>query len=425
MKVFWSWQSDVTPKENRWFIRDALLDAIKLAANELAVTDAERPEIDQDTLGAAGMVDIAATILGKIAESAVFVADVTPIGKSETGKPLPNPNVMVELGWAMNKPGISRIIAVLNTAEGWKVEELPFDIRHRSVMKYSLKAGADASERAGAAKQLTAALAGALKVNLASELAERTAAVVINGVPGRPEERSIWSHAVQDIQFYEGLGSGLPRKVVVPHGPRGYARFIPAGWTNGPPKVAAVEAWSHEFANLPPMEGGSAGSFGPCEDGYVRFWGASLTGGDYQASNVAMFFESTGELWVLHGTAIEPDGDRSYLRVAALVKHWSIALATAMKFFNHFDAGPVRKVELGVTQMRDARWLVGSSTLSLPISRKPAFVVAHQDRDWTNAAQIAFLHGVYNELRNAFSLAPEDEASFGKTLQLLDPDRFR
>jgi len=64
VKVFWSWQSDVTPKENRWFIRDALVDAIKLAAIELAVAEAERPEIDQDTQGAAGMVDIAATILG-------------------------------------------------------------------------------------------------------------------------------------------------------------------------------------------------------------------------------------------------------------------------------------------------------------------------------------------------------------------------
>lgn len=424
MKVFWSWQSDVAPKENRWFIRDALIDAIKLAASELAVTEAERPEIDQDTLGAAGMVDIAATILGKIVESAVFVADVTPIGKTDKGKALPNPNVMVELGWAMNKPGISRIIAVLNAADGWKVEELPFDIRHRSVMKYALKPGADAVERARVRKQLTAELAAALKVNLGAELVERAAATPVIGVDARPEERSIWAHAVQDIPFHEGLGAGLPRKVVVPHGPRGYARFIPAAWTNAPPSVAAVEAWS-EFAKLPPMEGGSAGSFGPSEDGYVRFWGASLNGGDYQASNVAMFFEKTGELWILHGTAIDPGGDRTYLRVGALLKHWSTALRTADRFFDEFGAYPVRKIEFGVTQMRDARWLVGSSTLALPISRKPGVVVERQERDWTNAAQIAFLRVAYNELRNAFSLAPEDEASFGKTLQQLDPERFQ
>ena len=104
-RIFWSWQSDYSPKTCRHFIRQALVDAITQVADEIGVDDADRPEIDHDTKGERGMADIAATILNKIADAAVFVADLTPIAQSSDGKWLPNPNVMIELGWAMHRPG--------------------------------------------------------------------------------------------------------------------------------------------------------------------------------------------------------------------------------------------------------------------------------------------------------------------------------
>jgi hypothetical protein len=74
VKVFWSWQNDVTPKQNRHFIRNALADAVERVGDELGLEDADRPELDHDTLQTPGMADIAATILEKISRSAVFVA---------------------------------------------------------------------------------------------------------------------------------------------------------------------------------------------------------------------------------------------------------------------------------------------------------------------------------------------------------------
>src|SRR6266478_5119403 len=91
-KIFWSWQSDYSSKTCRNFIREALVSAIELVATELAVDDADRPEVDHDTKGERGMADIAVTILNKIANAAVFVADLTPIAQSPAGKWLPNPN---------------------------------------------------------------------------------------------------------------------------------------------------------------------------------------------------------------------------------------------------------------------------------------------------------------------------------------------
>jgi hypothetical protein len=81
--------------------------------DELGLEDAERPEVDHDTKDTLGMAEITKTILDKISKAAVFVADVTPIGKAESGKALLNPNVMIELGWALKEVGPDRIIAVL------------------------------------------------------------------------------------------------------------------------------------------------------------------------------------------------------------------------------------------------------------------------------------------------------------------------
>ncbi|MBK6491653.1 MAG: hypothetical protein IPF97_08165 [Sphingomonadales bacterium] len=86
--VFWSWQSDQPSRETRNIIRDALVSALDRIAIE--VEEAERPEIDHDTKDAPGP-DIVATILAKIQQAAVFVADVTPIAVSTAVSRSPTP----------------------------------------------------------------------------------------------------------------------------------------------------------------------------------------------------------------------------------------------------------------------------------------------------------------------------------------------
>jgi hypothetical protein len=65
MKVFWSWQNDATPGENRHFIRKALAEAVERIGDELGLEDADRPELDHDTKNTPGMAEITATILKK------------------------------------------------------------------------------------------------------------------------------------------------------------------------------------------------------------------------------------------------------------------------------------------------------------------------------------------------------------------------
>lgn len=118
------------------------------------------PVIDRDTQNVPGAPDIGATILAKIDAAAVFVADVTLVGSTVSGKPTPNPNVLVELGYAVKGLGWSRILLVLNTAFG-EPEDLPFDLRQKRAITYS--SPEDATERAPERRRLAKTLDSALR----------------------------------------------------------------------------------------------------------------------------------------------------------------------------------------------------------------------------------------------------------------------
>ena len=168
MRIFWSWQSDNHQPSGRYFVRDVLTELVAELNGVDAAEDADRPDtendeeidesrvrVDHDTLDVAGSPPIAETILRKIREAAVFVADVTPVGRSPAGKLLPNPNVMIELGYAMLVLEHERIVLVMNQAEGAALRHLPFDLRHwRGPIAYSLRRDAPDERRLEVAASL-------------------------------------------------------------------------------------------------------------------------------------------------------------------------------------------------------------------------------------------------------------------------------
>ena len=146
MKIFWSWQSDHDKATGNYFVRDALKQAAKELGRELEIS--ERIEVDHDTKGVPGRPPIVQTIFDKIEAARAFVADVTPVGETAAGKPLPNPNVMIELGYARRSRGHERLIFVANGQHLKKPEDLPFDLRgDRGPAMYTLAEGADAVSR--------------------------------------------------------------------------------------------------------------------------------------------------------------------------------------------------------------------------------------------------------------------------------------
>ena len=128
-KVFYSWQSFLPNKTNRNLIKDSLEKALKEINKELSVD--ERIELDSDTKNTVGSPDIVHTIMNKIDNSDIFIADVSII-KGTT----PNPNVMLELGYALKTLGDKKIIMLFNDAFG-NTKDLPFDLGFKRQMIYS------------------------------------------------------------------------------------------------------------------------------------------------------------------------------------------------------------------------------------------------------------------------------------------------
>jgi hypothetical protein len=134
--IFYSWQSDLPNNTNRGFIGDAL----EAAVEETVATDRYDFEIsvDRDTLGVPGSPNISVTLLEKIRSADAFVADVSVVTTGVPhGKSAPNPNVLLELGYAVSALGWDKIVLVCNEFYGLG-QELPFDLRQQRRIPYSV-----------------------------------------------------------------------------------------------------------------------------------------------------------------------------------------------------------------------------------------------------------------------------------------------
>ena len=200
--VFYSWQSWTDGGTNRNFIEDCLARAIK----EIRKDDSLRldPVIDRDTQGVPGSADIA-----KVAEADVFVADVSFAVESTTGRRTPNPNVLVELGYALAKLGEGKVVCVSNLATG-RVEDLPFDIRGRSVATYQLTPKSASTDeaawlilRAEQRRQLVGRLKHALVAVLSAP--DPATSQFVNRVVGQLTLAIIFGGEVEDRPLNPGM----------------------------------------------------------------------------------------------------------------------------------------------------------------------------------------------------------------------------
>lgn len=183
--IFYSWQSDLPNATNRSFIETALERAASAIAKDNTV--AIEPVIDRDTQGISGSPDIASTILSKIAAADAVVADISFIQRPVEGRPCPNPNVLIELGYALRAIAYERVILVFNLAYG-KVEELPFDLRMRRVLTYNMPEQTKdrAIERNSLERKFEVAIRAALQhAPLLEEAAPPVIGSIESGAPNR------------------------------------------------------------------------------------------------------------------------------------------------------------------------------------------------------------------------------------------------
>jgi hypothetical protein len=207
MRVFFSWQSDTPNNIGRTFVRRALDEAARAVSEELALEEAERVAVDQDTQGRLGSPLIAETILEKIREADVVVSDVTLVGTTdfEEEKRLINANVAYELGYAHSEHGDRAMLKIMNAHYG-PADDLPFDLRHRRwPVAYELAPTATPEERGEARRELVGELTPILRAYAQEAGSERREI----GRPGaamaywESEEILARKQAIRDEPAYE------------------------------------------------------------------------------------------------------------------------------------------------------------------------------------------------------------------------------
>lgn len=170
--IFFSWQSDTLPRTSRNLVERALERAIAELNADADIDPADRDlAVDRDTMGVPGSPPLVDTIFAKIDSAAAFLSDLTYVAERGTGGRMPNPNVLLEHGWALKSLNWRRIISVMNVAHGHPDDhELPFDLKHfRRPIFYDCPDNAEAATRTEARDGLAHQLVAALRAILSDE----------------------------------------------------------------------------------------------------------------------------------------------------------------------------------------------------------------------------------------------------------------
>ncbi len=361
--VFFSWQSDRPSKESRNFIEQSLKDAIARLISDATVEEAIRDglELDKDTKGVPGSPSIMDTIFSKIDNAAVFVADLTFVGARSRDGLTPNPNVLIEYGWALKSLGRSRIIGVMNEAHGAPDGKLPFDLAHlRHPITYNLPEGASAEERRTQKERLTNTLESALRLILTSEELQAS-------LPKAPEPPAFAAHeSFEDESRFRNLRqplgytwSDMPgqqtenQEVVLHNKPAMWLRVMPVYdpdkiWTATELRAAAQSGGQHLL--MPFCD--SVLHHLRAEDGFGVFSLDRNFNGKVETRSVTFAFD-TGEVWSVDTAYLGFQPDKLFLE--SIVKAYTSALKDYGEFLQRLGiTGPFQWIAglIGVKKRR-------------------------------------------------------------------------
>lgn len=322
--IFFSWQSDTQNRVGRTFLKEILEEVCAGIASDTTLDEAVRDvAVDSDTQGVAGKPPVAMTIFNKIDKSAVFVADMTFTGKRAKKKgPMPNPNVLIEYGWALKALGHERVIDVMNIAYGKPSREnLPFDLAYlRWPITYDLPEEASNEIKAEEKRKLLKIFNEAIRASLATKPLP-----IVEAIRKFPEAQAKdgparFRSVGEALGFEDETYRETSKEVFLSSGPAMWLRLMPSvdlgkKWTTGELKAQAMKG---NIRLLPLIRSSGSGySLLRAEDGEAYYRGGSVTGDQPASTNtiktdsVAFAFRS-GEVWSIETALLAYAKDKIY-----------------------------------------------------------------------------------------------------------------
>ena len=296
--IFYAWQSDTPSRSGTDLVERALKTAIAHVSSELAI----ELKLDRDTQGVPGSPQIIDAILRKIQQCSVMVADVTFVGRvvrEGHTKGLPNPNVMMEFGFALEAIGWKRIITVLNEHDG-PIRDLPFDIASRRLsIVYRCAPGDDEGTREQA------------EVVIASQLRERIREILVDvGTSAAADDfaspfaDSETSFLAAEVLAKKGSDDG-ERNVVWINGPQSFLRLIPRAPMTINSRVELRDIALGGNPNLQPLGRWTDGWHAQNHWGFVQLGDVHEDSGRYRPWCFTQLFRS-GEIWGIDQRLLRP-----------------------------------------------------------------------------------------------------------------------
>lgn len=335
--VFYAWQSDLEQKTNRNFIRHAL-DAAAARITEDSAVEAE-VLIDADTEGVVGTPPVTETILKKIDATDIFVPDLTFVTKTEAGKLVPNPNVMIEYGYALRSLTFKSMMPVMNMQFGLP-DELPFDMAHvRHPIQYSAAPDMPDGSRREERNKLSERFEGILRLMI-QDILSRSRADAPLFVPKEPIRRPGFFFKRQDVLVNFGqpgeqeLRFKRDRAIYIRLFPK-FAEQPRVGLTRAIATARKLKPPLHIFNPLVNRNDWGAINLEPHGDGITAF---------------TQIFES-GELW---GVSEMPFPSKDALVTIAAEKGYMEALENYRLIYERELAlKPPFMIEFGATGLKD------------------------------------------------------------------------
>ncbi len=298
----------------------------------------EALRLDQDTQGVPGTPEIANTILKKIDECDIFLCDLTVVATTADSQQVPNPNVLIELGYAMKSIGTERIIAVMNENYGTAAAGLPFDLQHRRwPIRYLLSAEAAAESLKEQKNSLISRLEEAIKVTLSSKKSQLPATSPPPFPAAEPKNgKARFRSSGEPIGIlWESSPFPIAKKrtvkqIFLSNGPAMWLRLMPiidpaTTWSAQELKDCAVSGGTF---NLDPFYGGS-NLYLRAADGFGVY--APTAQGESDTTGVAFAFE-TGEIWSIDVNLLGWDPEHPRLIFGEIEKQYTKHLKDYTRF---------------------------------------------------------------------------------------------
>jgi hypothetical protein len=231
-----------------------------------------------------------------------MVADLTFVGKvTREGhtKGLPNPNVMMEFGFALEAIGWERIITVLNEHDG-PIRDLPFDIASRR-LSIVYRCGPGNDERAR--EEVEALVAGQLRERIREILVDvgSNAAADDFASPFEDSDTSfLTAEVLANIRGHDG-----DRDVVWINGPQSFLRLIPRAPMTINSRVELRDIALGGTPTLQPLGRWTDGWHAQNRWGFVQLGDVHEDGGMHRPWCFTQLFRS-GEIWGIDQRLLRP-----------------------------------------------------------------------------------------------------------------------